>query len=249
MSGILVIPCYNEAARLDPRAFDQFLGDNPSFGVLLVDDGSTDSTLSVLNELHERWGDRCRLLPLPQNRGKGEAVRAGMLACREAGPAYVGFFDADLATPLAEAVEMRALLAARPGLALVMAARVQLLGRRIDRKATRHYLGRVFATAVSLTLGLPVYDTQCGAKLFRATDETWTVLELPFGSRWIFDVELLARMMHYRSSRGLPDLTNAVYEHDLEEWTDVDGSKLKLSDFARAVPELIRIRRRWLRGT
>ena len=142
---------------------------------------------------------------------------------------------------------MRALLDARPTIALVMGARVQLLGRRIDRKASRHYLGRVFATAASLTLGIAVYDTQCGAKLFRASDELWSVLDEPFRSRWIFDVELLARMILYRRQRALPGLENAVFEHDLDEWCDVAGSKLSVFDFIRAVPELLAIRRTlWL---
>ncbi len=242
-NAVLVIPCYNEADRLELPAFHSFLEENPDFRFVMIDDGSTDATAAVLAPLSERWGERCRVLSFEQNVGKAEAVRTGLLECRGFDCQFVGFFDADLATPLDAVLEMRTLLESQEALALVMGARVQLLGRRIDRKASRHYSGRIFATAASLSLGIPVYDTQCGAKLFRASQELWSVLGEPFHSRWIFDVELLARMILYRRQQSLPGLEEAVFEHDLDEWTDVVGSKLSLSDFVRAIPELWRIRR------
>ena len=81
----------------------------------------------------------------------------------------LGYFDADLATPPGELLRMLDLLERRPDLSFVLASRVALLGRRITRRARRHYLGRVFATFASIFLQIPVYDTQCGAKVFRAS--------------------------------------------------------------------------------
>ena len=126
-------------------------------------------------------------------RGKGEAVRAGILAGVAERAALVGFVDADLATPLRAIDDFLAVLRDRPAVEFVLGSRVMLMGRDIKRKATRHYLGRVFATAASLALDLPVYDTQCGAKMLRVNAGTATLFAAPFRSAWIFDVELIAR--------------------------------------------------------
>ena len=86
-------------------------------------------------------------------------------------PTIVGYFDADLATPVAELERLLAVIGKDPQLEAVLASRVALLGHSIQRKPTRHYLGRLYATAASLALGVAVYDTQCGAKLFRVNDD------------------------------------------------------------------------------
>jgi dolichyl-phosphate beta-glucosyltransferase len=89
-----------------------------------------------------------------------------------------------------------------------------------------------------MTLGVAVYDTQCGAKLFRATDETQTLFLQPFSSRWIFDVEILARLV---ATAGDGRAEQMIYECPLDRWTDVGGSQLKPRDFARAAVDLARI--------
>lgn len=242
----IVVPCYNEAERLDVDAFRRFAASDGHCRFLLVDDGSRDATRAVLDELCRADPYHFTALGLAKNGGKAEAVRQGMLAAREARPAMVGYWDADLATPLEAIGDFRRRLAADPSLLLVTGARVKLLGRTIERNPLRHYLGRVLASAISLTLRLPVFDTQCGAKLFRAEEEIWQLFERPFQTNWLFDVELLARLMLREGD--LPPAERCVYELPLQQWRDVRGSKVRPWDFFRAFYELAVIRRTYLRG-
>jgi glycosyltransferase involved in cell wall biosynthesis len=243
---ILVVPCYNEAARLDRDAYRDYRPSGHRVDLLFVDDGSTDATPEVLQAILGSRRGADRLLRLPRNSGKAEAVRQGLLAAIEQEPHYVGFWDADLATPLDDVTVFADILDEKPALHMVFGARVKLLGRRIDRNPVRHYAGRAFATVVSLMLRLPVYDTQCGAKLFRVTDALRAAVSRPFLSRWVFDVEILAR---YRQSLPpSPGLEGAVYELPLLRWHDVSGSKLTAFDFVKAGRDLWRIHRVYLRA-
>src|SRR5258706_1380447 len=182
----LIVPCYNEEHRLDTAAFRAFDGGSDRVDFLFVDDGSRDGTRGMLESLASSDPTkRFSVLPLERNSGKAEAVRRGIVAAIERGAEVVGFWDADLATPLSELPLFLAVLAARPAIEMVYGARVRLLGREISRRANRHYFGRVGATLISQTLGLAVYDTQCGAKLFRVNDTIREVFAKPFLSRWI----------------------------------------------------------------
>ena len=234
----LVVPCYNEAARLDPEAFLQFVATHPGVQLVLVDDGSSDRTWEILERIRASAPAAVTTLRLSPNRGKAEAVRAGILAGLAQRPALVGFFDADLATPFRAIDDFLAVLRDRPAVEFVLGSRVLLLGRDIRRRATRHYFGRVFATAVSLVLDLPVYDTQCGAKILRANAATATLFDTPFRSAWIFDVELIARYLRLPVAPGEPARRDRLYELVLPAWHDRAGSKLRWHDFARAVVEL-----------
>lgn len=255
MAGLtLVVPCYNEAARLDSGPLVAFLDERSEARLLLVDDGSKDATLDRLQSLAGERPGRIQVLSLQPNRGKAEAVRAGMLkalaeadADANAAPAIqratsgtvVGFLDADLSTPPAE---LPALLAAleRPGVDVAIGARVALLGKNIERSAVRHYLGRVFASAASLILQARIYDTQCGAKLFRDTPALRAALAEPFLSRWAFDVELLGRL--FAGSEAVAPLPlSAVVEVPLGTWRDVKGSKLGPRSMALTLVDLARI--------
>ncbi|HEY0786659.1 MAG TPA: glycosyltransferase [Acidobacteriaceae bacterium] len=248
------MPCYNEASRLSTASFSSFLAPSTDpagtsarlIRFVLVNDGSTDATLSILHSLRACHPDRIHVLDQQPNGGKAEAVRRGMLeAIAIPGTAYTGFWDADLATPLEAIPQLLSKLTERPEFQMVFGARVRLLGRDIHRQAIRHYLGRVFATVVSNLLRLPIYDTQCGAKLFHVTPELADVLAAPFQSRWIFDVELLARfMMRHQGDPGT--IVDHIYEYPLDRWTDIAGSKLTPFDFFAAVGELYSIYRRYL---
>jgi dolichyl-phosphate beta-glucosyltransferase len=249
----VVVPCFNEERRLDVPAFIEFLELGPigpagsvAVEFVFVDDGSTDGTRRVLEDIRGKRPSAGRVVEQRPNRGKAEAVRRGILAALERAPDAVGFWDADLATPLSEIGEFVGVLAQHPEVDVVVGSRVKLMGRTIERRPWRHYLGRMFATAASLALALPVYDTQCGAKLFRVTPALARVFDEPFLARWVFDVELLARFLAEHPG-GPADAERSIYELPLRTWIDVHGSKLTASDFAKAAVDLAMIRRRYPR--
>jgi glycosyltransferase involved in cell wall biosynthesis len=156
--ALIVVPCFNEASRFSAAGFDALLAD-PRVSALFVDDGSTDATPTVLAAFCADHPERASTLRLPRNGGKGEAVRAGLREALGRGAGIVGYLDADLSTPGEEVSRLLDELTAHD-VDVVMGARVKLLGARIARDPTRHYLGRVFATIASSNLDLPVYDTQ-----------------------------------------------------------------------------------------
>jgi glycosyltransferase involved in cell wall biosynthesis len=237
----LVVPCYNEAERLDPMPFLQMVQSRSDVGFLFVNDGSTDATATVLADVVARGNGRIAALNLEQNVGKAGAVRAGIQSAFDRSSELVGYWDADLSTPLEAIPQFLDVLDRQPQIEIVMGARVKLLGRNIDRYAVRHYSGRLFATAASVVLKLPVYDTQCGAKLFRVNDAVRQAFSAPFRSRWIFDVELLAR---YVAATGSDVAVSRIYELPLTTWTDVPGSKLRPWHAVRAAWEITQIWRK-----
>jgi dolichyl-phosphate beta-glucosyltransferase len=242
----LIVPCYNEANRLDVAAFRAFLGSVSHTRLLFVDDGSTDETLAVLTKLRAGREDNVDVLACERNVGKGEAVRRGVVhALDEFDPEFVGFWDADLATPLSAVFSLLDVLDRDPNKDMVFGARVKLLGRHVERRPLRHYLGRVFATVVSNILNLPIYDTQCGAKIFRATKDTRRVFAEPFLSKWVFDVEIIARYLELRGKRA-ELVAESIYEYPLETWMDVAGSKVKATDFLTAFVDVVRIKLKYL---
>src|SRR5229473_1751653 len=187
-----VVPCFNEERRLDPGGYRLFL-EHPRVQLLFVNDGSTDRTRPALEALCGQMRGRAKLLNLNENRGKGEAVRQGMLLAMREGADLIGYLDADLAT---------------------------------------------FASRV---LNITVYDTQCGAKVFRASPLLAAALSEPFAARWAFDVELLGRLLlGSQNAEGLG--TDELLEMPLRRWTHMNDEKLRLFTFPVLGIELIRIK-------
>jgi len=231
----LIVPCYNEARRLDFDQFEAAARRDPLW-LVFVDDGSADGTADVVRA---HASDRIWLIVLDRNVGKAEAVRQGMLQA-EALPFYaqldwIGFWDADLSTPLAELpkfFEFQALTGAP--MDAVIGSRVSRLGSCVRRRAVRHFLGRVFVTVSSILLKTQAYDSQCGAKVFRIAVAARCFRE-PFVTRWLFDLEVLLRLRDA-----------AVLEYPLREWQDVAGSKMRvLPNVWRTLRDLLRLRAKY----
>ena len=233
----IVVPCYNEAELLDVEAFKGFAASCCDISFLFVDDGSTDTTGKMLDKLSAEHPERFAAHHLQQNSGKAEAVRQGILKALASEHDYVGFWDADLATPLELLPQLCAVLDERPHIEIVLTWRVQ---RQYEKKAlrylARHLLGKVFGRTAAAILGLSIHDTQCGAKLFRATDALPRLFAAPFLSRWIFDVEILARLAAERTNAAA-----AIHEFPFDSWRDVSGSKRSLSDYLTVARDLVRI--------
>ncbi|MES1174471.1 MAG: glycosyltransferase [Myxococcales bacterium] len=236
----IVVPCYNEASRLRAASFLEQCRAHPNLSFVFVDDGSTDGTHEVINELAARAPGQISALRLQANAGKAEAVRRGVVHAFASSAELVGFWDADLATPLHNIEGFAGILERNPKAELVIGSRVRLLGRNIQRTAMRHYIGRGFATLAALALSMPVYDTQCGAKVFRANATFRAIFARPFELGWSFDVELLARLVSSARRNGI-DPETLVIEVPLDAWIDVAGSKLRPSHFPRIVWELAKL--------
>jgi glycosyltransferase involved in cell wall biosynthesis len=236
---IVVVPCYNEARRFDSEAFRRFARQRQDVRFILVDDGSTDATAALLAELEETDPRNFVVCRLPRNLGKAEAVRRGFLEAFRLRPDYVAFWDADLATPLEELDRFRDVLDRRRDLIAVVGARTRLLGHRVVRDPVRRLVSWCFARAASWLLGAGIHDTQCGAKMFRASPEVQAIFGEPFRTKWIFDVELFARLMRRYEKPDAAILRTRVYELPLEQWREKSGSKIKARGFARAAYEFI----------
>ena len=240
----IVIPCFNEEHRLRGEEILEFVHAHEQVTICFVNDGSSDGTRAAIDGIRRRAAKAVLALNLPTNRGKAEAVRQGILYAASLNRfTLIGYWDADMSTPLSEMTGMLRVFDADPFCTLTMGARIRRLGSSIQRSPVRHVVGRVFATIASMLLNLPVYDSQCGAKILRS-DVVEVLFREPFLTKWVFDVEILARL---RNWIGRDALLAAVTEVPLKEWTEVGGSKLRFRSLTKVPLELLRIARHYNR--
>lgn len=230
----VIIPAYNEAARLDKTLekviayLNEYDGETE---LIVVDDGSQDRTAEVARHAFAHAGRvEARVIRYEQNRGKGYAVRTGLLAAR----APVALFsDADLSTPISETPKVVAPIQ-NGDYDLVFGSRAldrRLIGVRQPWR--REQGGRIFNLIVRLATGLPFWDTQCGFKAFRMS-VCRPIIEAATVDRFGFDVELL--FVAHRA--GLRLLERAV------RWDHNEGSKVNVArDSLRMLDEVRAIRR------
>ena len=244
MNGVpslsIVIPAYNEAARI-AHSLDRignYIRQNTAadFELIVVDDGSSDGTLEVAERsLPQTPNLQSRIIRYAPNRGKGYAVRQGLLAAR----APIALFtDADLSTPIDEMPELvRDLVEGDADLTFGSRALDRsLIGIRQPRR--RDWGGRAFNLVLRLATGLPFWDTQCGFKAFRM-NVCRPLVEAGTIDGFGFDVELL-----YEAHRA------GLRMHEIAvRWDHRDGSKVHfLRDGSRMLRDVITVRSRGAGG-
>ena len=193
-AAALIIPCRNEEKRLsESKTFEclKLLGSGGH--IILVDDGSTDGTARLIKKIADS-SPAVSSVSLPENRGKAEAVRAGMTEAAERGAKFIGFCDADFAAPPEEVARVFGELEKNPDADIAIGTRNSPKSTNIKRAPARRLLSRVFSLAASFALKRRVSDSQCGAKFFKNTPALKKALSEPFISRWGFDVEILGRI-------------------------------------------------------
>jgi dolichyl-phosphate beta-glucosyltransferase len=233
----IVIPAYNEERRL-PATLDVVFNwlDASPYGdaeVLVVDDGSTDATAAVV-ESRAAMEPRLRLVQNPGNRGKGFAIRHGML---QAKGDWILFSDADLSAPIDELPKLLA-AAQEQGAAIAIGSRAldrSLIG--VHQSQWREMSGILFNRIMRVITGLPFSDTQCGFKLFRH-DAARRVFPLQRLDGFSFDVEDL----FVAHTLGIPTIEVPV------RWNNVEGTKVGLMQGVASFLDLLRIRWNWLQG-
>lgn len=237
---MIIIPCYNESISLKFSPFFSFLNKYPNVGVCFVNDGSTDSTLSILNDFKQQLPVQITVLNCEENKGKAGATQEGMLFCsKNYNYKNIAYIDADLATPLKEIYRIHKKI--KGELIFVFGSRIKKLGSVIERNSFRFFTGRVIATFISKMLKLGVYDTQCGAKVF-TKDVSIQVFKTPFISKWLFDVEIFFRIINIY---GRENSLHKMREIPLYVWIDKGDSKVKMTYFFKLWFDLLKIKRKY----
>lgn len=225
----LIIPCFNEERRLNASAFIQFIGTNPAFDLYFVNDGSTDNTAALLNNISDTHKDRIFTIHKERNQGKAAAIQDAALHIKEFPQySYAGYTDADLSTSL-EQCKMLADELKSKNADCAFGSRIKKYGADIQRSAFRHLCGRFLATIIDNRFRLGIYDTQCGAKFF-PTPVLADICQEPFKTKWLFDVEIFLRLFR-KQQRNLLEIP-------LQNWKDPGNSKLSLLDFPRIAKEV-----------
>lgn len=235
-----VIPCYNEEDRLPVSKYLSFIKHFPDTKICFVNDGSTDNTHLLLLEIKSQNEDNVHIISYANNIGKAEAIRRGILYCNsKLNHSYIAYIDADLSTPLYELVRLSEYI--NEEIEFIFGSRIMIIGTKIERKFSRHLIGRIIATFISTILGIAVYDTQCGCKLF-TRELSVQLFEEPFTSKWLFDVELFARKINLY---GREQALKKMLEIPLLEWINKEDSKVSLTYFFRLWIDLLLINIRY----
>jgi dolichyl-phosphate beta-glucosyltransferase len=234
----LVVPCFNEENRFPTDYWIEIIKLQPEIKWTFINDGSTDSTGAILDDISQKTS--ARVIHLDSNLGKGNAIRTGLVNVIAKDPSitFCGFVDADGAFSADDIESMRCEAFQRLGQHdVIISSRVALAGRNISRKISRHYLGRIIATFITYKWENAPYDTQSGFKIFLKTQYFEKAISKQFQTRWFSDVELITRIGFQKHG----DLS--IWEFPLNTWKDVNESKIRLKNSPSILKEIFIARR------
>jgi glycosyltransferase involved in cell wall biosynthesis len=231
----MIVPCYNEANRFPFDYWKHIIEENEAKWIF-VDDGSKDSTLKILQEL---ISSKVRVLSIPENKGKSEAIRYGFHAAFEDfGPNinWIGYIDSDGAFDIWDIQNMFMLADSNSRQEMLWTSRVNLAGSNIQRSSFRHYVGRILSTLIWRGLSPKIYDTQSGFKIIPYEESLQELMSTPFQTKWFVDLEIYSRWIKSKLS------INLLREIPLQSWKEIKGSKITVKSTFRVLREIKFIR-------
>ena len=236
MRNSIIIPCYNESQRLPFAQFADFLKNNKDYLLCFVNDGSKDDTLECLEDFCLNHNN-ATFYDMPTNVGKAEAVRTGVnYVLNQFSTETVGFLDADLSTSLEDYKKIVNTLITEKK-SVVFGSRKIVKNKNIKRSKFREFASYMVGLTIQVILGLPIKDTQCGAKVFSNQAATKAFKDA-FISRWIFDVEVFIKLKNWF---GKKEIMHQMIEFPLPKWEDVDGSKITFTESIRMPMQILNI--------
>ena len=233
----VVIPCYNEEDRLSSDQFRNFAYQNLGYHLCFVNDGSTDNTMKVLEELRKGNESNISIYNCEKNGGKAEAVRQGIqYLMQDEQLDYIGYLDADLSTDFRDFDDLVKTMETSK-FKIVSGSRISRMGADITKESARKIISKTINIIIQKILGMPFKDTQCGAKVMNREIAS-SMFQKKFITKWLFDVEIFMRM---RKHYGKKEATNMICEQPLKRWIHADGSKLSMKDSIKIVGQLAKI--------
>ena len=228
----VVIPCFNEAARIDVSKIVELLKMN-EVHIIFIDDGSSDSTYLKL-ETEFGTFKNSEIIRLQKNVGKSNALRVGMLRALELGFPYIGTYDADGAISSKDLLTAMWICDADSNTQLVSGARILLAGSDVSRDSLRRWAGRIIATIIAIVLRTQIYDPQSPCKVYRASYLRNSLSE-KFETRWFVDTEIILR------SQKNSNTETKIVEFPVVSWRDIGGSHLSISHVLLVAVEIIKL--------
>lgn len=226
----IVIPFYNESDRIDTDYLNSILSIK-KVDYVFVNDGSTDDTIAKLSE----YKNKVKIISYEKNRGKAEAVRAGLVYASQKEYDLVGYLDSDGAFPYVEVsnfIKFSTLkFEQNNDIGVIIASRLRIAGRNINRETGRLIISYLIKICLFIIFKDKPKDTQSGLKLIRNSSILKKYLNNKFKTRWFFDVELMYYMKNYCR----------IYEFPVDSWSDIKGSNLTIKSIIYVIADLVKL--------